>query len=468
MRVTFHGAAQTVTGSMHLVEVNGQRLLLDCGLYQGARAETYERNLHFPFDPATIDAVILSHAHIDHAGNLPNLVKQGFRGPIWATSATRDLSVAMLQDSGHIQESDVEFVNKRRARAGEPPMEPLYTRADALASLKYFMTAEYDHPTAVLPGVTCTFFDAGHILGSAMVQLDCQEAERTTRLVFSGDIGRKGLAILRDPTLLSTADYVIMESTYGDRLHETPVEAQDRLASIIKQTFRRRGKVIVPAFAVGRTQELLYALYELTEAAEIPNLPVYIDSPLATNITEVFRLHPECYDAETRHLLDQAAGSGGPFGFKNLHYVREVKDSKALNFLRESAIIISASGMAETGRILHHLRNNISDADNTILFVGFQAENTLGRRLLDGVSPVRIFGEEHTVRAAIERIEGYSAHGDRNDLLAWVGHMERARLRQVFLVHGEPESANALAEGIRGLGIAQVAVPALHEAFDLN
>jgi metallo-beta-lactamase family protein len=467
MQVTFHGAAQTVTGSMHLVEVNGQRLLLDCGLYQGPRAETYARNLHFPFDPATIDAVILSHAHIDHAGNLPNLVKQGFRGAIWATPATRDLSVAMLQDSGHIQESDVEFLNKRRARQGEPPVEPLYTRADALASLKYFMTADYERPTQVLPGVTFTFFDAGHILGSAMVQLDCQEAERTTRLVFSGDIGRKGLAILRDPTLLAAADYVIMESTYGDRLHETPVEAQDRLASIIKQTFRRRGKVIVPAFAVGRTQELVYALYELTEEAEIPNLPVYIDSPLATNITEVFRLHPECYDAETRQLLDQAEGRGGPFGFKNLRYVRDVKDSKALNFLRESAIIISASGMAETGRILHHLRNSIGDASNTILFVGFQAENTLGRRLLDGVSPVRIFGEMHTVRAAIERIEGYSAHGDRHDLLAWVDHMDHARLRQVFLVHGEPESANALADGIRGLGITNVVVPALHEHFEL-
>lgn len=468
MRVTFHGAAQTVTGSMHLIEVNGQRLLLDCGLYQGARAETYARNLHFPFDPATIDAVILSHAHIDHAGNLPNLVKQGFRGAIWATPATRDLSVSMLQDSGHIQESDVEFVNKRRAREGQPPVEPLYTRADALATLKYFMTADYERPTQLLPGVTFTFFDAGHILGSAMVQLDCQEAGRTSRLVFSGDLGRKGLAILRDPARLTMADYVIMESTYGDRLHETPVEAHDRLATIIKQTFRRRGKIIVPAFAVGRTQELLYALYALTEEAEIPNLPVYIDSPLATNITEVFRLHPECYDAETRQLLDQAEGRGGPFGFKNLHYVREVKDSKALNFLRESAIIISASGMAETGRILHHLRNNIGDPNSTILFVGFQAENTLGRRLLDGVSPVRIFGEAHTVRATIERVEGFSAHGDRRDLLEWVGRMERPRLRQVFLVHGEPESANALADGIRQLGIANVAVPALHEGFDLT
>lgn len=467
MQITFHGAAGTVTGSQHLLSVNGTRLLLDCGLYQGARAEARFRNQHFLFKPPELNAVILSHAHIDHSGNLPNLVKQGFRGAIWATPATRDLSVSMLQDSGHIQESDVEFVNKRRAREGQPPVEPIYTRADALASLKYFMTTDYERPVPVLPGLTLTFFDAGHILGSAMVQLDCQEGGRTSRLVFSGDLGRKGLAILRDPALLTTADYVIMESTYGDRLHETPTEARDRLASIIKQTFRRRGKIIVPAFAVGRTQELVYAIYALIEEADIPNLPVYIDSPLATNITEVFRLHPECYDAETRQLLDQAEERGGPFGFRNLHYVRDVKDSKALNFLRESAIIISASGMAETGRILHHLRNNVGDPNSTILFVGFQAENTLGRRLLDGVSPVRIFGEAHTVRATIERIEGYSAHGDRNDLLEWVGRMDRSRLRQVFLVHGEPESAHALADAIRQLGIANVAVPALHEGFEL-
>ncbi len=468
MKLTFHGAAQAVTGSMHLFEVNGHRLLLDCGLYQGSRAETYERNLHFPFDPASIEVVILSHAHIDHSGNLPNLVKSGFTGAIWATPATRDLCVSMLQDSGHIQENDVEFVNKRRARAGEPPVAPLYTRADALASIANFVTVGYGRPVQVAPGVMLTFFDAGHILGSAIVQLDYQEDGQPRRLIFSGDLGRRGLAILRDPTLLDAADDVIMESTYGDRLHQSPAEAQERLAAIIRQTFRQRGKIIVPAFAVGRTQEMVHALYRLNEEGDIPNLPVYVDSPLAINITEVFRLHPECYDAETRQLLDRAEAGSGPFGFKNLHYVRDVKDSKSLNFLRESAIIISASGMAETGRILHHLRHNVGERANTILFVGFQAENTLGRRLLDGVSPVRIYGEAHTVHARIERIEGYSAHADRKDLLDWIAHLDQARLRRVFLVHGEPEAAEALATGLRQQGVKEVTVPVLHESFDLR
>ncbi len=466
MQLTFYGAARSVTGSLHLLEVNGQRIILDCGLFQGHRAETYERNLNFPFDPATVHTVLLSHAHIDHSGNLPNLCKQGFTGTVWSTSATRDLCASMLVDSGYIQEKDVEFVNKRRARAGEPAVAPLYTRNDAIATLDQFATVSYQRPLQVAPGVTATYFDAGHILGSAMIQLDLEEAGRQCRLLFSGDIGRRGLAILRDPTFFDSADYVIMESTYGSRQHESPGEARDRLATVVKDTYRRRGKVIIPAFAVGRTQELVYALHQLSDEREIPRLPVFVDSPLATNVTEVFRLHPECYDQELHDFLETDRDRN-PFGFENLTYVRDVRASKELNFLRESAIIISASGMAEAGRILHHLRNSIENAANTVLFVGFQAENTLGRRLLDGVSPVRIFGEQHIVRARIEHIDGYSAHADRTELLAWVDHLDRTRLRQVFLVHGEIDAATALAEGIRELGIDRVAIPERGERFEL-
>lgn len=466
MQLTFYGATRSVTGSLHFLEVNGHRIILDCGLFQGQRAETYERNLNFPFDPATVDAVLLSHAHIDHSGNLPNLTKQGFTGTIWCTAATRDLCASMLQDSGHIQEKDVEFVNKKRARAGEPPVAPLYTRNDAVATLEQFASVSYQRPVNVTPGVTATYFDAGHILGSAMIQLDLEEAGQRCRLIYSGDIGRRGLAILRDPTVFDGADYVIMESTYGNRRHEPPAEASERLAEVVKNTHRRRGKVIIPAFAVGRTQELVYALHRLSDEREIPHLPVFVDSPLATNVTEVFRLHPECYDQELRQFLESDRDRN-PFGFESLTYVRDVRESKELNFLRESAIIISASGMAEAGRILHHLRNNIENAANTVLFVGFQAENTLGRRLLDGISPVRIFGEQHIVRARIERIDGYSAHADRVELLDWVGHMDRTRLRQVFLVHGENEQALALQQGIQGLGISNVVIPDRGDRFEL-
>lgn len=466
MQLTFYGATRSVTGSLHFLEVNGHRIILDCGLFQGQRAETYERNLNFPFDPATVDAVLLSHAHIDHSGNLPNLTKQGFTGTIWCTPATRDLCASMLQDSGHIQEKDVEFVNKKRARAGEPPVAPLYTRNDAVATLEQFASVSYQRPVNVTPGVTATYFDAGHILGSAMIQLDLEEAGQRCRLIYSGDIGRRGLAILRDPTVFDGADYVIMESTYGNRRHEPPAEASERLAEVVKNTHRRRGKVIIPAFAVGRTQELVYALHRLSDEREIPHLPVFVDSPLATNVTEVFRLHPECYDQELRQFLESDRDRN-PFGFESLTYVRDVRESKELNFLRESAIIISASGMAEAGRILHHLRNNIENAANTVLFVGFQAENTLGRRLLDGISPVRIFGEQHIVRARIERIDGYSAHADRVELLDWIGHMDRTRLRQVFLVHGENEQALALQQGIQGLGISNVVIPDRGDRFEL-
>ncbi len=464
MQLTFWGAAQTVTGSMHLIEVNGQRILLDCGLYQGKRSLSYERNLNFPFDPASIDVVILSHAHIDHSGNLPNLVKQGFCGSIWSTPATRDLCVAMLQDSGHIQEQDAAYVNRKRVRDGLPPVEPLYTKLDALEAIKQFVSISYHRPFSPSAGVTATFFDAGHILGSAIVALDIVEAGQQRRLVFSGDLGRQKMAIFRDPEPVRDADFLIMESTYGNRRHETRDEARQVLRQVIVEAHKQRGKVIIPAFAVGRTQELVYALNELSEAQKIPSLDIYVDSPLAVNVTEVFRAHPECYDEETLALLQEARN---PFGFHRLTYVRDVEDSKRLNFLRNSAVIISASGMCESGRILHHLKNNIEDSDNTILFSGFQGENTLGRRILEGNRRVRIFGEEYDVRAKVARLEGYSAHADSGELQNWAANFDRQRLQGIFLVHGEKESALGLSGLLHGAGFRSVEIPELGQSFEL-
>jgi len=466
MKLTFLGAARTVTGSMHLVEANGVRLLLDCGLFQGRRKETYERNLNFPFDPASIDAVILSHAHIDHSGNIPNLVKQGFQGPIWCTPATRDLCAAMLRDSGYIHEQDVFYLNKHRRRKGLPPVEPLYTRQDADASLPAFVTIGYGRPFPVVPGVRLTFLDAGHILGSAITLLDIEEKGKTQRLVFSGDLGRPGLAILRDPEMVDAADVLIMESTYGNRLHGTPGEAEKMLRRVINDTYRRRGKVIIPSFAVGRTQELVYGLHRLADAHKIPDLPIFVDSPLAVNVTEIFRLHPECYDEEVQEFINKDSHRD-PFGFRRLRYIRDVEDSKALNFLHDSAVIISASGMCEAGRILHHLKNNIGDTANTILFVGFQAEHTLGRRILDGHEQVRIFGKEYRVRAEVECIDGYSAHADQKELLAWVEGFDNQRLQHAFLVHGEEEAALVLAEEVRQRGVRHVRVPERGEMVEL-
>jgi metallo-beta-lactamase family protein len=467
MRLTFCGAARTVTGSQHLVEVNGQRILLDCGLFQGARAQTYERNLHFPFEPSEIDLLVLSHAHIDHSGNIPNLVKQGFRGDIITTFATRDLCASMLMDSAHIHESDAQFVNKRRAKRGEPPVDPLYTREDAAASLEYFVTQGYDRPRRIAPGVTLTFRDAGHMLGSAIVVLDIEDRDthRSYRLVFSGDLGREGIPIIRDPESVDRADILIMESTYGNRLHPPYADEDERLKDIIVETYRRGGSIVIPAFAVGRTQQLVISLHQLALSGDIPDMPIFVDSPLATDITAVYRLHPECYDAEMREFLLNN-NRRDPFGFDQLTYTRSVNESKRLNFLKEPAIIISASGMAENGRILHHLRNKITDSRTTVLIVGFQAENTLGRRLVEGAKTVRIFGEEVRNHAHVEVLEGFSGHADRDELLQWVGDM-REKPKRTFLVHGETQSALALADSVRAKFGMTVDVPEWKQSFEV-
>lgn len=470
MKITFHGAAETVTGSQHLIEVNGTRLLLDCGLYQGKRSESRERNRNLPFDPSSIDVMVLSHAHIDHSGNIPNLVKNGFQGDIMCTFATRDLCSAMLRDSGHIQERDVEYVNKKRKRRGESPLDPIYTEDDAIESLKYFMAVSYERSRQIAPGITLTFYDAGHMLGSAIVALDIEdhEARQDIRLVFSGDLGRPNIPILRDPTVMDEADILIMESTYGGRMHEPIQEAEDRLKAIIVSTYKQGGKVIIPAFAVGRTQQLVYTLNKLYHSRDLPDLPVYVDSPLAVNVTDIFRLHPEAFDKETLHYMTHEDPDGDILGFGRLRYIRQVEQSKELNFLREPAVIISASGMMEAGRILHHLKNNIEDKRNTILIVGWQAPDTLGRRLVEGVSPVRIFGEEYTPRANVEVLNGFSGHADHAGLLAWAGAFKR-KPQQVFLVHGEPESAQKLAADLdKRLGYKQVFIPKLHQSFDIE
>jgi len=467
MHLQFWGAARTVTGSMHLLRVGGRNLLLDCGLYQGQRKIAFERNRNLPFEAASIDAVILSHAHIDHSGNLPTLVKQGFRGPIFATSATRDLCAHMLLDSAHIQESDVLYVNRRRAERHERPFEPLYTKDDAVRALTRFVTVDFHRPFVPVPGVRAHFVFAGHILGAASVVVDADEGSTRRRIAFSGDIGRSEMPIVHDPEIIDGADVVIMESTYGGERHEGTGEAKEVLRREVERAVGLGGKLLVPAFAVGRTQELVFRLNQLAEEGRLPAVNVYVDSPLAIDVTEVLRIHPECYDAEMREAL-ATDRDGDPLGFRRLHYVRSADDSKALNTREGAAVIISASGMCEGGRILHHLRNHIGKPSTTVLFVGFQAEHTLGRRILSGENPVRIFGDAFDVRARVARIEGYSAHADHDGLVDWAAETAaRGRVRQTFLVHGEPERQQALADALRRRGLADVAIPDRGQIFPL-
>ena len=466
MEIQFLGAAQTVTGSQHLISVNGSRILLDCGLFQGKRQESFERNRELPFDAASVDALILSHAHIDHSGNIPNLVRQGFRGSIYCTFATRDLCSAMLRDSAYIQERDVEYVNRKRARKGQTPVEPIYTHEDAVASLEHFVSVGYDRPVTVAPGVQCTLLDAGHILGSAFVLMEMKEEGKTTRLLFSGDLGRPNMPILRDPTTAPSADVLIIESTYGDRTHPPHEESEQFLADLINETYRLGGKVVIPSFAVGRTQEIVYGLHRLTSSHQLPDVPIYVDSPLAVNVTEVFRLHPECYDEELREFLAQDRHPD-PFGFDRLRYIRNVEDSKMLNVMEGPAVIISASGMCEAGRILHHLKHNVGDPRSTILIVGWQAPHTLGRRLVERQPVIKIFGDEYPLRARVEVTSGYSAHADRNELVDWARPIAGG-LGQAFVVHGDPGPAATLVSELKRLGSRNVTMPVHGEVHQIR
>jgi len=449
---------------MHLLEVNGHRILLDCGLYQGRRAEAFARNRNLPFEAKSIDRVILSHAHIDHSGNIPSLVKAGYEGDILCTAATRDLCGAMLRDSAHIQMADAEHVSHHNLRKGLPPVEPLYTIEEAETALRHLVGLAYNRTFPVVPGVQATFLDAGHILGAAITLLEIQEDGHRFRLAFTGDLGRRNLPILRDPETVTDIDYLITESTYGDRLHGDIKQVEEELQRVITDTVAQGGKVLIPAFAVGRTQEIIYAMHRLSESGRIPPVPVYVDSPLAMDATEVFRLHPECFDEETKAYIFRHED---PFGFRRLTYVRDVDQSKALNNLQGPAVIIAASGMCEAGRILHHLKNNIEDERNTILIVSWQAPNTLGRRLAEREPRVKIFGEEYIRRARVEIINGFSAHADRAELLWWIGQAVTGRLKAIFVVHGEPPAAESLAEGIRALGMLGVEVPEPGQSYTI-
>ncbi len=464
MRINFHGAAHTVTGSQHLLEINGHRLLLDCGLYQGRRGETYTRNLNFAYDPRKVDAVILSHAHIDHCGNLPNLVKNGYDGPIHATRATVDLASIMMADSGRIQESDAKFVNKKRLARGEEAIEPLYTEADSQQAADLFRGVDYDQPFEPVPGVVARFVEAGHILGSAAIALEIDEKGKKIKFWFSGDIGRYKLPLLRDPVLPDAADYLLMESTYGDKSHNDPSSAADEFRDIVRRTIKRSGKVIIPAFAVGRTQELVYHLNEMMHDGDVPSVPVFVDSPLAVNASNVFRKHPECFDAETRQFVEEARHPA--LDFKMLTYVQSVEESKALNLRKDPMVVISASGMAETGRILHHLRNNIEDPKNTVCIVSWQAPYTLGRRLADREKMIKIFGEPFTVNAEVATIGGLSGHAGQ-DLLTKYAVNVKASVKKIFLVHGEEKPAMALTEKLKEQNMHEVYYPELHSNVEL-
>ena len=463
MRISFHGAAHTVTGSQHLLEVNGSRLLLDCGLFQGRRADTYERNLNFSHDPRKVDAVILSHAHIDHAGNLPNLAKKGFEGPIHATRATVDLASLMIMDSAHIQESDAKFVNKKRAQRGESPIQPLYTEKDAERVAGFFKGVDYGDAFEPIPGVIARFVEAGHILGAAAVSLEIEEKGRKVRLLFSGDIGRFELPLLRDPVLPDAADYMIMECTYGDKKHADPENAFVEFRDVVKRTVERGGKVIVPAFAVGRTQEIVYHLNMMMTNHEVPSIPVFVDSPLAVNATSIFRNHPECFDPETRRFVLEARHPA--LDFKMLTYVKSVEESKQLNERSDPMVIISASGMAETGRILHHIRNNIENPKNTICIVSWQAPNTLGRRLADREKEVHIFGESYERKCDIATIGGLSGHAGQDLLLKYALGVKRS-VKQTFLVHGEEKQATTLMGLLREQKMGPVHYPDLHQSVE--
>jgi len=470
VKITFHGAARTVTGSQHLIEINGYKLLLECGLFQGRRQDTYERNRTFRFDPGKLEAVILSHAHIDHSGNLPNLVKNGYHGPIYATPATAHLANIMLLDSAHVQEQDVKYVNKRKAKRGEPAVEPLYTQEDAAQVAQYFYGREYDQVFEPVPGVSAHFVDAGHILGSAAIVLDIEEnhqkfQRKKLRLWFSGDIGRKNLPLLRDPVLPGEADYMIMESTYGDKPHHEPELAYEEMRRVVKRTIERGGKVIVPAFAVGRTQELVYNLHQMIDKNEIPSVPVIVDSPLAVNASEIFKAHPECFDLETQEFV-RTDRHKAALGFDRLVYTRSVEESKALNDRKDPMVIISASGMAEAGRILHHLKNNIEDKRNAVLIVGWQAPDTLGRRIAEREKQVKIFDEFYEVRAEISTIGGLSAHAGQNMLLEYAQAV-RATAKGIYLVHGEAGPAETLRGLLRERKMEQVYYPELHSSVEI-
>ena len=465
MQIQFVGADRTVTGSMHHLIINGKNYLLDCGLYQGKRKEAFEINRNFDlFNPKEIDALILSHAHIDHLGNIPTLVKMGFEGPIYCTSATKDLAAVMLKDSAHIQEKDVEFVNKRRKKQGKNPFEPLYTNADADNVLPLLNEKNYHDEFEIDNGVKVKFYDAGHILGSAITLITIKENGRTINLGFSGDLGRPNLPILKDPEKIPDVDYFICESTYGGRFHDNIEGTNAKLAEVINRAVSRNGKIIIPAFSLERTQELVYAFHKIFESSKAQRIPIYVDSPLSTNATEVFRKHPECFDEDTIQFMEKYED---PFGFNKLTYITKVEDSKKLNDIAGPMVIISASGMAETGRILHHLANNIENEKNIILMAGYCAENTLGRKLIEKEPVVKIFGDEYNVRAEVVVMNSLSAHADSNELTNYCNNFDKKRMKNIFLVHGDYDQQVKFNDRLKSIGFEKISIPARGDVFEI-
>lgn len=448
MKIQFYGAARTVTGSCHILRIKDKLILLDLGLYQG-NGSIEKENEYFPFNANEVDYVILSHAHIDHSGRIPLLYKRGFKGQVICTDATRDLCAVMLPDSGYIQEAEADWKNRKRIRQGLKVIDPIYTSKDAVESLAFFKGYPYDSIIKLFDGLEIIFRDAGHLLGSAMVELIVKEDNREVRLVYSGDIGNKGLPILKDPSKIKYADYVIMETTYGDRFHTKMEEDMKSLASIIKDTVKKGGNVIIPSFAVGRTQEVLYMLNKYVENNELKNCTVYVDSPLATEATSIFKRHEKYYDEEAKKYLERG---DNPLEFKGLIFTKSQQESSELNKIQSGAVIISASGMCEAGRIKHHLKHNLWRKECTIVFVGYQAEGTLGRTIVDGAKKVRVFGEEIAVNAKIYNLHGLSGHADRNGLYEWItGFVKKPK--RVFLVHGDAESMFSFKELIENENI---------------
>lgn len=462
LRLAFHGAARTVTGSRHLLSYGEWSWLYDCGLYQGRRDEADAINRKFQFDPKRLDAVVVSHAHLDHTGNLPTLVSQGFKGRIHLTAASADLARVMMPDSAHLMEKDVLHVNKRRGDRHE--RTPLYSIKDVEETLERFETYRYGKTFDLFPGVQATWHDAGHILGSAMTTFTFEQNGRSFRLLMGGDLGRSNRKILRDPEVPKGPDALVLESTYGNRLHADDAETERQLIDAVKRTVARGGRVVVPAFAVGRTQELVAVLHDLMQRDLIPDVPVFVDSPMARQATAVFKKHPECFDEETAAKFRNEEGA--PFGFDRLRYITTVDESRSLNELKTPCIIVSASGMCEGGRVLHHLQHALGDQRNTILFVGFQGQGTLGRRLRDGISPVNVYGEPFEVHAEIAGLDGFSAHADQSELIAWVQKLDPLP-KTIFLVHGEPEPAETLAALLRERTGATVHVPEKGQEFEL-
>lgn len=461
-----HGACQEVTGSKHFLDVNNHILQIDAGMFQGHRREAYEKNRDLQFDPAQVEAILLTHGHFDHSGALPIMVKNGFKGPVYATAATRDITNIILFDSAYIQQKDHEYLKEKAAKYPERKLiayEPLYDSRDVVRAMQHFTTHSYNRPFSVLPGVEATFHDAGHILGAAMIYLKC---ENGMCMGFSGDLGRPELPILKDPEIMPPMDYLVLEGTYGDRLHDSVGMARESLKKVIRRASERGGKVIIPAFTIERTQELIYFIHQLIREKLIPALPIFVDSPMAVNATSIFKVHPECFDGETVDYF--LSKNINPFGFESIRYVTSVRESREINDLPGPAVIISASGMAENGRILHHLKNHVGNPKNIVAIVGFMAENTLGRKLVERHPEVKIFGKNYPVKAEIVTLNAFSAHADYRETLDWLGRHDLDRLKKIFLVHGEPDSLASLKEKLLDKGIPEVEIVESGQRYSLG